>query len=112
MVIGGGAENCFVPLATDAAPCPAAAGDAAVDDEGDADGLGNGLSAPLICADDGGVDGGRVAAGGWAAGAVWPQAVNTTTASEQSARRKRSVKQCAPVRVDAGKVLRQLFCHN
>src|SRR6478752_4025911 len=110
MVIGGGAENCCVPLATDAAPCPAAAGEAAADDEGDADGLGNGLSALLICADEGGVDGGRVAAGAWAAGAVWPQATSTMTANELSARRKRSVKTCAPVRVDTGKILRQLFC--
>jgi hypothetical protein len=110
MVMGGGAENCFAPLATGAAPWAAAP--AAVDVEGDAAGFGSGLSALESCAEEGAAADGRVGVGAWAAGVVvWPQAATTTIASVQNARRKRSVKARSRLSVEAGR-FPQLDCHN
>ena len=64
--IGGGAENCLGAADT-GAPC--AAGDAAV--EGEAAGLGNGLSALETCAEEGGVAAARLGVDVGAAGAAF-----------------------------------------
>ena len=87
MVIGGGAENCLDAEEDTAAPW--AAGEALLDGEVEADGFGSGLSALLICAEDGGEAAGLVGAGAWTgAAAFWPQpAISSTRA--KSAKRKR-----------------------
>jgi hypothetical protein len=77
MVIGGGAENCLGAEEDTAAPW--AAGEALLDGEVDAEGLGSGLSALLIWADDGGEAAGLAGAAVGAAGAaLGPHAVSTS----------------------------------
>ena len=77
MVIGGGAENCFAAEEDTAAPW--AAGEALLDGEAEAEGLGSGLSAPVIWAADGGEAAGFAGAAVGAAGAaVGPQPVSNS----------------------------------
>jgi hypothetical protein len=84
MVIGGGAENCLGAEEDTAAPW--AAGEALLDGEVEADGFGSGLSALLICAEDGGAAAGLVGAGAWAAGAAafWPQPATSSTRAKSA----------------------------
>jgi hypothetical protein len=75
MVIGGGAENCLDAEEDTAAPW--AAGEALLDGEAEAEGLGSGLSAPVIWAAEGGEAAGLAGAAVGAAGAaVGPHAVS------------------------------------
>jgi len=85
----GAEEDTGAPWA--AGEAEATAGDA----EGEGAGLGSGLSALEICADEGGVEGGRV--GVAATGApFWPQPTRGKVNKTTSASRNRRLK-CAPM---------------
>jgi hypothetical protein len=85
----GAEEDTGAPWA--AVEAEAAAGDA----EGEGAGLGKGLTPLESCADEGGVDGGRVGVAGTGA-AFWPQPTRGKANKATSAIRNRRLK-CAPM---------------
>ena len=102
MVIGGGAENCLG--AEEDTATPWAAGEALLDGEVEADGFGSGLSALVICAEEGGEAAGLVGAGAWTgAAAFWPQPAIRST-KVKSTKRK-----CEPIKLPWGSVLNRVI---